>query len=67
MRNLFVITKTETTTLFMLYLLSKTILAEGLTEENREDLERYAEELKAIINKAGLGKNFNSAAAIIAE
>ena len=43
-------------TLWLLSMLHTAILAEGLTEEYKADLQRLNKELKAIVKRAGLGR-----------
>ena len=49
----------EITTLWLLSLLNNTILKEGMTRDNYDDLEELNAELKAIIARAGLGEHTN--------
>ena len=49
----------EITTLWLLSMLHTAIMVEGLTQDNKSDLEKLNGELKAIVKRAGLGRYSN--------
>ena len=56
MKQSLFINSDEMITLWLLSMLHTAILAEGLTEEYKADLQQLNKELKAIVKRAGLGR-----------
>lgn len=56
MKQSLFINSDEMITLWLLSMLHTAILAEGLTEEYKADLQRLNKELKVIVKRAGLGR-----------
>ena len=56
MKQSLFINSDEMITLWLLSMLQTAILAEGLTEEYKADLQRLNKELKTIVKRAGLGR-----------
>ena len=56
MKQSLFINSDEMITLWLLSMLHTAILAEGLTEEYKADLQRLNKELKTIVKLAGLGR-----------
>ena len=59
MKNTLMLNGNDLTTLWLLSLLNTTILKEGMTRDNYDDLEELNAKLKEIIARAGLGKQTN--------